>query len=119
MLVDIVIAIYSKTAGKNARHASVTSLSNISAASRISVQVFSPVIHGIFRSVGSLTMPYQTKAFAHILPQEFIVILKDKPNEEDEMNIVISRGDTEQLKDLKAGISQFSAAVRVFLQRKN
>jgi hypothetical protein len=90
--------------GKNYTHGSVTSLINISAASRISVQVFMQTTGPVFYPFPSSTMPYQTKAFVHILSHQFLIMLTQKLEKEDGLQVVIRSGDATVFKKLKAGI---------------
>jgi hypothetical protein len=47
----------------------------------------------MFRIFPSSMAPYQTKAFAHILSQQFLIMLSQKPEKEQGLQVVIHSGD--------------------------
>ncbi|KAJ3819239.1 hypothetical protein F5880DRAFT_1616648 [Lentinula raphanica] len=70
-----VITMYSKTGGKNGKHAAVPSVSNIAALSYIAIQLFEHMHMGQFRVIPTFTSPFQTKAFALIPHTAFLMLL--------------------------------------------
>ncbi|KAJ7182126.1 hypothetical protein C8R46DRAFT_826347, partial [Mycena filopes] len=72
LMVGRVFEMHSKGGGKYGNHQPVTDSANISALSKISVQIFEK-LHGTqFRSIPTATAILQTKQFAHILPINFL-----------------------------------------------
>jgi hypothetical protein len=55
---------YSKTGGKNGKHAAITQSSNISAVSYIGLQLFENVINRQFRAIPEATALFQTRLYA-------------------------------------------------------
>jgi hypothetical protein len=62
-------------------------------------------------------MPYQTKAFAHIFSHQFLIMLTQKLEKEDGLQVVIHSGDATMFKKLKARIPQINAAMKKFNMR--
>ena len=73
------IAIYSKTGGKNGKHAAVTDASNISATSYLGVQVFEYMHGRLFRDHPDATATFQTKQFALLTSNAFLCLLSSPP----------------------------------------
>ncbi|KAK7448059.1 hypothetical protein VKT23_013816 [Stygiomarasmius scandens] len=64
-----VVAMYSRTGGKNGKLVSVTRTTSISSVSRVAVQVFERATGNQFRIIPSMTDPFFTKGYL-ILPSE-------------------------------------------------
>jgi hypothetical protein len=73
---------------------------------------FEQITGPMFHPFPSSTMPYQTKAFAHILPHQFLIMLTQKLEKEDGLQVVLRSGDATMFKKLKAGIPQIDAAMK-------
>ncbi|KAF8209530.1 hypothetical protein K438DRAFT_1503605, partial [Mycena galopus ATCC 62051] len=72
LMVGHIFGIHAKGGGKYGKHEPVTDSSNISALSKISVQVFENLHGAQFRSIPLATAAVQTKQFAHIPPIQFL-----------------------------------------------
>ncbi|KAJ7320998.1 hypothetical protein DFH08DRAFT_713262, partial [Mycena albidolilacea] len=75
LMVEHIFGMHSKGGGKYGKHEPVTDSSNISALSKISVQMFENLHGAQFRSIPSATAVVQTKQFAHIPPIHFLCLL--------------------------------------------
>jgi hypothetical protein len=71
----IVFGMHSKGGGKYGKHEPVTDSSNISALSKISVQVFKNLPSAQFKSIPSAAAVVETKQFTHIPPIHFLCLL--------------------------------------------
>ncbi|KAJ3743240.1 hypothetical protein DFH05DRAFT_1536253 [Lentinula detonsa] len=70
-----VIAMYSRTGGKNGKHAAVSTTSNISALSYIAVQFFEHAHAAHFRKSPSFMSPLDTMAYAFLPSYAFLTVL--------------------------------------------
>jgi hypothetical protein len=106
----------SKGGGKYGQHQPVTDSANISALSKISVQLFEK-IHGTqFRSIPSATALLQTKQFAHILPINFLCLLSAVPKLLP-TGLELGAEDSERFKKLATGEAKFDDAMKLFRKR--
>jgi len=76
----IVIAMYSKTGGKNGRHSAITESSSIAAVfeSYLAVQLFQYRLARQFRSVPNATANFQTKQFLLLSSLQFLCLIDTK-----------------------------------------
>ena len=109
------IALYSKTAGKNAKHAAIPSSSNISALSRITVQVFEHMTGLIFRTFPSMTAPFGTKGFLHVTSYEFLAALSKGVKEVN--GVEVATEDLQMFQKLKRDHARLKEAIKLFTQR--
>jgi hypothetical protein len=110
---------YSKTGGKNGKHAAISTTTNISATSRLAVQLFEHITDRQFRIYPSLTSPFQAKGFGLIAPASFLTTLS-QPGTAPIMtatSIQISQVDGAVFRKLKAGHSKFQDAAKSFKER--
>lgn len=117
MFLTEVIAIYAKTSGQGSKHADVDSSTNISATSRISVRLLEHMNGGIFQYATPITSPFNTRAYAHILPHEFLVVLKKEVRTHPQ-GLTITPVDEAVFKSLKKGLQQLTGAMEMFRKRK-
>lgn len=73
------LAIYSKTAGKGGKHASIDTASNIAATSYISVQLFEHTFGNQFCLIPEKMVAFQTKQYTHLLSKAFLCLLDFPP----------------------------------------
>ena len=78
LIIPTVIALYSKTGGKNGKHSSVSESSNISALSYLAVQAFEHMYAQQFRSIPAATAIFQTRQFIQISAINFLTLLDYK-----------------------------------------
>ncbi|KAJ7245055.1 hypothetical protein C8J57DRAFT_1009919, partial [Mycena rebaudengoi] len=105
-----------KGGGKGGKHESVTDSSNISALSKISVQLFEK-IHGTqFRSIPTATGVLQTKQFAHIPPVNFLCLLSAVPKLVPS-GLALGADDSDRLKKFSPGLDKFNEAMVLFRKR--
>ncbi|KAJ7242483.1 hypothetical protein C8J57DRAFT_1084298 [Mycena rebaudengoi] len=116
LMIGHVFAIYSKGGGKGGKHESVTDSSNISALSKISVQLFEK-IHGTkFRSIPTATGVLQTKQFAHIPPVNFLCLLSAVPKLVPS-GLALGADDSDRFKKFSPGLDKFNEAMVLFRKR--
>ncbi|KAK6980928.1 hypothetical protein R3P38DRAFT_3376544 [Favolaschia claudopus] len=105
LMVGHVFAMYAKGGGKNGKHEAITDSSNISALSKVSVQIFD-----------NLHASLQTKQFAHIPPTHFLCLLSHVPKFTP-TGIDLVQADAELFKTLSRGRAQFDNAMVLFAKR--
>ncbi|KAJ7907834.1 hypothetical protein B0H13DRAFT_1618080, partial [Mycena leptocephala] len=116
LMVGHVFGMNSKGGGKYGQHQPVTDSANISALSKISVQLFEK-IHGTqFRSIPSATALLQTKQFAHILPINFLCLLSAVPKLLP-TGLELGAEDSERFKKLATGEAKLNDAMKLFRKR--
>ncbi|KAF8905727.1 hypothetical protein CPB84DRAFT_1823080 [Gymnopilus junonius] len=108
-------SIYSKTGGKNGKHADVTDSSNIMAVSYIAAQVFEHQIGSQFRAIPH-AQPISTFRFDHLPPSAFLCALKDAP-EITQNGLKISVDDWRLFKELKDNGKKVLEALKAFKQK--
>ncbi|KAJ6576299.1 hypothetical protein B0H10DRAFT_2199108 [Mycena sp. CBHHK59/15] len=116
LMVGHVFAMHSKGGGKYGKHEAVTDSSNISALSKISVQLFQNIHGPQFRSIPTSTAILQSKQFAHIVPINFLCLLSSVPKPVP-TGIELAPEDSETFKKLSAGFSTFVDAMKLFRKR--
>jgi hypothetical protein len=110
-----VIALYSKTGGKNGKHAAVTDASNISAISYMAVQVFEHMHGRQFREHPDATAMFRTKQFALLASNAFLCLIstpKTVPN-----GVELSQQEANQYAQLLSGEKKFNDAMRLMRKR--
>ena len=112
----IVIAIYSKTGGKNGKHAAVTDASNISATSYLGVQVFEHMHGRLFRDHPDATVTFQTKQFALLTSNAFLSLLSSTPKAIP-TGLELSQKDAEQFMEMLSRENKYMDAMRSFRKR--
>jgi hypothetical protein len=111
--------LYSKTGGKNGKHAAVTDSSNISAVSYIGVQVFEHMYGRQFRVIPEATAPFLTKQFALLPPISFLCSLSSLPVIPLNSNhLELPPIDISLFHNLQAGHGRFKNAMALFRKRK-
>lgn len=108
--------LHSKGGGKYGKHAPVTESSNISALSKISLQVFENVHGSQFRSIPTATAIVQTKQFAHIPSINFLCLLTAPPKLLPQ-GFELAAEDLERFKTLSKNFSKFEEAMTLFRKR--
>jgi hypothetical protein len=116
----IVVTLYSRTAGKNARNAAVTRHANLSALSRIVVQIYE---HSHLRHFGptpAATSPLSTKQFLTISPYQVLFLLASPPTPAQFTGGPIQLGleDYEGWKEIQRANSKFLDAFVAFRKRE-
>ena len=107
------IAIYSKTGGKNGKHAGVTDASNISAVSYLAVQVFEHMHGRIFRDHPDATATFQTKQFALLSSNAFLCLLSSTPKTIP-MGLELDQKDAEKFMEMLSGEKRYMDAMCLF-----
>ncbi|KAJ7577185.1 hypothetical protein C8J56DRAFT_798958 [Mycena floridula] len=114
-----VIALYSKgTGGKSAKHAAITTSTNICALSHLVVRVFEHIHDKDFRNFPSTTNPFQTKGFALLTPASFLTVLGGTAPRTGPTSIQISPADYKVYQVLRKDHSKFTQAMKLFRKRK-
>ena len=112
----IVIAIYSKTGGKNTKHAAVTDASNISAISYLGVQVFEHMHGCLFRDHPDATATFQTKQFALLTSNTFLYLLSSTPKAIS-TGLELAQKDAEAFMEMLSRENKFMDAMQSFGKR--
>ena len=115
----LVIALYSKTAGKNAKHGAVTDSSTIAAVSNIGVQLFEHMYGLEFRVIPEATSTFLTKQFALLRPISFLTLMTSNPQIPVRCtSFELGTADHQIFETLQSGHSKFTKAMKLFAQRK-
>jgi hypothetical protein len=115
-----VLALYSKTGGKNGKHSSVSESSNISAVSYMAVQVFEPMYARQFRSVPAATAIFQTHQFLLLSSLHFLTLLDYKESSESQQRgsiLELSPMDLIKFRTLQNANKQLQAAFKLSKKR--
>jgi len=109
--------LYSKTGGKNGKHADITESSSISVVSYLAVQVLH---HNVSRQFSIFTMaPFQTKQFLRLLPHQFLCLVESKVRITPGSSFAeISVADFTRFRTLELGQKELDAALKAFRKRK-
>jgi hypothetical protein len=107
---------HSKGGGKAGKHEPVTDSSNISALSKISVQLFENLHGAQFRSIPASTAMLHAKQFAHIPPINFLCLLSAVPKSVP-TGLELATEDSESFKKLSRGFQTFDDAMKLFRKR--
>ncbi|KAK7059441.1 hypothetical protein R3P38DRAFT_2495550 [Favolaschia claudopus] len=90
-----VLSVYSKTGGKNGKHAWVSDCSNIAAASNIPTQVYEHMNGGQFRGVPQALKQLHVPQFALVPSSSFLCLLHNTPEQIRNVGIKLSASDSE------------------------
>ena len=110
-----VLALYSKTGGKNGKHSSVSESSNVAAISYMAVQVFEHMYAQQFRSVPAATAMFQTHQFLLLSSLHFLTLLDYK--ESSEHILELSPEDLNRFRTLQKADKQLQAAFKLSKKR--
>jgi hypothetical protein len=111
-----VIALYSKGAGKNGKHAAVPAISNIAAISYVGLQVFQRMHRHIFRPVTSATVCFGTNQY-QLLPSTSLLCWLSASPQVKNNNVEIQTDDLRTFGALKRDVKKLEAAVKLFLKQ--
>ena len=73
------MAMYSKTGGKNGKHADITESSSISTVSYMALEIFRYNVGHQFHPVSDATSRFHTIQFALLLSTNFLCLINSKP----------------------------------------
>ncbi|KAH6870856.1 hypothetical protein BKA70DRAFT_1578587 [Coprinopsis sp. MPI-PUGE-AT-0042] len=123
ILIGKVVTMYSRTAGKNARNAAVNQHSNLSALSRIAVQIYEHDHKRQFGSTPAATSALSTKQYLLLAPYQVLFVLSTEPIPVGSFPgapIQVTTTDYDHWKELqsKRAISSFQAAFVEFRKRE-
>jgi hypothetical protein len=114
-----VISIYTKTNGKNAKHAWASDAENICATSYLAIQVFEHMFRHQFRAALQDFTFLQAKRFVLLRPSAFLCTLDHEPRSLMEGgNLVISEGDVHRYTELKNNFAVIFGVVQGLLKGK-
>lgn len=105
-----------KGGGKYGKHEPVTDSTNISALSKISVQVFENLHGAQFRSIPTATAVLQTKQFGHIPPIAFLCLLSATPKVSP-TGLELAQQDSDRFKSFSRELKKFNEAMILFRKR--
>ncbi|GLB37771.1 hypothetical protein LshimejAT787_0408220 [Lyophyllum shimeji] len=111
-----VIVVYSKTGGKNGKHASVTDSSMISAVSYVGLQVFEFAYAREFRAIPEMTASLQTKQFV-LLPSICFLYLLGSKISLTAMGLELDADDMARFRELEKGAEKLKEAMKLFKKR--
>ncbi|TEB28567.1 hypothetical protein FA13DRAFT_1794026 [Coprinellus micaceus] len=118
-----VLALYTRTAGKGARNAAATDVTNISALSRVAVQVFEHSHFAQFTSIPASTAALSTNKFLLLPPFQILCLLSNAPSQSSDTGtsatapVYLSTTDFNDWKTLKEGGPSFVLAIKTFKKR--
>ena len=104
------IALYSKGAGKNGKHAAVPAVSDIAAISYASLQIFQ------FRPVTSATVRFGTNHF-QLLPSTSLLCRLSASPQVKNNNVEIQTDDLRTFDALERDVKKLEAAMKLFSKR--
>jgi hypothetical protein len=108
--------VHSKGGGKAGKHEPFTDSSDISALSKILVQLFENIHGAQFRSIPASTAMLQTKQFTHVPPINFVCLLSAVPKSVP-TGFELATEDSENFKKLSRGFQTFVDAMKLFRKR--
>lgn len=106
-----VLAIYSKSGGKNGKHSSIMKSSNISAVSYFVLQVFEQMVSQQFRSIPEKLQSLQSNKFTLLPSSAFLCILDTAPRSAIETGLRIGIPDHIRFNVLTKKISKILIAM--------
>ncbi|KAF8227697.1 hypothetical protein L208DRAFT_1295354 [Tricholoma matsutake] len=116
-LIHVVLAIYSKSAGKSGKHSLVSDVSNIAAVSNIPVQLFEHFVGVQFRAHHA-GQTFHVKRFYMLPSLSFLCTLVSTPAVMDNgHSLKISQQDWSLFKSLKDSSSRIVNAIAMFNAR--
>ncbi|CAK5270401.1 unnamed protein product [Mycena citricolor] len=115
LMVGRVFALHAKGGGKFGKHDAVTDSSNISALSKISVQLFEHIHGSHFRAIPAATAVLQTSQFAHLPPIAFLCVISAPQT--TPTGLVLAESEVQRFKNLAQGHNRFAAALKNFNKR--
>jgi len=115
MFVDAVRGLYSKTGGKNGKHAGVNDVHNIAAISYLVVQLFE-LSYGVFRAVTSRTAILQTFEYSH-LPSSHCLCKIHKVVAVGNSQVDVNQEVLALFCELQNGFEAFGEAIKFMNQR--
>jgi len=111
----IVIVMYQKTTAKNGRHEPADVTSNITALSKIILQVFEHSSHGAqFHSIPEVTALLQLHQYVLLPPTSFLTLLNAQLLKVNNSGFKFSPVDMVLFNDLKRGKEQLRKAMKAF-----
>lgn len=117
----IVVALYSKTGGKNGKHSAITESSTITAISYLGVQLYQYRLGRQFRSVPDATAIFQTKQFLLLPSIQFLCLVDSKiPLQQSTSPFIDLRSeDLDRYRALRDGQKDLTAALKLWKKRSN
>ncbi|PPQ87308.1 hypothetical protein CVT25_002058 [Psilocybe cyanescens] len=114
-----VVAMYSKTGGKNGKHSAITESSSIAAVSYLAVQLFQYRLARQFRSVPDATAIFQTKQFLLLSSLQFLCLADTKISAEQLARsfVELTQEDTDRYRALRDGQKELTAAIKLSRKR--
>ncbi|KAJ7122137.1 hypothetical protein C8R44DRAFT_876453 [Mycena epipterygia] len=116
LMIGHVFGMNAKGGGKYGKHEPVTDSTNISALSKISVQVFENLHGAQFRSIPTTTAVLQTKKFGHIPPINFLCLLSAVPKVSS-TGLELAQQDSDRFKSFSRELKKFNEAMVLFRKR--
>ena len=113
----LVLAIYSKTGGKNGKHSSITESSNISAVSYLVLPVFEHMLGQQFRSIPEKLQSLQSKKFTLLPSTAFLCTLDSAPRSAIETGLQIGTLDHARFSMLTKHISKILTVLKALRSR--
>lgn len=108
---------YSKTGGKNAKNEWVSVTSNISALSKVAIQVFEHSHGRQFSSRPTKTASLNVAQFALLPSYNILTLLMAKPQNINASGFEISLDDMYLFKRLEGGLDALNKAMKTFKKR--
>lgn len=112
-----VTSLYAKSGGKRGMHQAVTDHSNISALSRLGIQVFQRIVGPQFRSIPITPAPLKTKKFELVGPMHILFVLSSKVKVTTTGVELTSLADVILFNDFLRASEQIKQAIKLFSKR--
>jgi hypothetical protein len=113
----IVISLYAKSGWKRGTHQAVTDHSNISALSRVGIQVFQRIVGPQFRTIPITSSSLKTKKFELVAPIHILFVLSSKIKVTTTGVELTSMADVTLFNDLFRSSERIEQAVKLFSER--
>ena len=115
----VVVAMYSKTGGKNGKHGAITESSSIAAVSYLAVQLFQYHLARQFRSVPDATAIFQTKQFLLLSSLQFLCLVDTKisPHQLFTSFLELLPEDVDRYRALREGQKELTTAIKLSKKR--
>ena len=115
----LVMGMYSKTGGKNGKHADITESSSISAVSYMALEIFRFNVGRQFHPVSDATSRFHTVQFALLPSTSFLCLVDSKPKFKTPQlePVELLPADFERFRSLKNGADKLQSAMKLFKKR--
>ncbi|KAJ7586218.1 hypothetical protein C8J56DRAFT_1052590 [Mycena floridula] len=115
LVVCKILAIFSKTGGKNGHHSWVSDSSSIAAVSYLAAQIYNHLAAAQFRGISP---PFYCKRFARLDPHSFLVALAQAPQTTQDGGLILAGEDRDLFRALQLEKQSIVKALKTLRGRK-